>query len=130
MAMSKFAKRMVAGESIDVYNQGDLRRDFTHIDDIVAGFVAGVEQPCGYEIFNLGRGQATELKKLITLLEANLEVTATKQLLPMQPGDVYETYANTDKAATQLGYRAQVDIETGIQSFTDWFRSYYPPTHS
>lgn len=125
MAMLKFAKRIQAGEAIDVYNQGDLRRDFTHIDDIVAGFVRAVEQPLGFEIINLGLGKPTELLTYIELLEQDLGIAAEKNMLPMQPGDMYETYADTTKAKELLGFAAQVDIESGVRSFTEWFTGYY-----
>lgn len=125
MAMLKFAKLMIAGQPIDVYNNGNLRRDFTHIDDIVRGFALAVEQPLGYEIVNLGRGAAVELTEYITLLESSLGVEAQKNMLPMQAGDVYETYADTNKAHALLGFSAAVDISVGVRTFVEWFLQYY-----
>lgn len=125
MAILKFAQLIKAGKPIDVYNHGDLRRDFTHIDDIVAGFVLAVEQPLGYEIINLGRGETTELIQYIDLLEANLGIEVKRNSMPMQPGDVYETFADTTKAKALLGFAAKVNIEDGMKSFTDWFKTYY-----
>ena len=125
MAMLKFTKKILADEAIDVYNQGDLRRDFTHVDDIVEGFTLAVATPLGYTIVNLGRGEPTELMLYIKLLEKALGVTAKKNMLPMQQGDVYETYADTKKAKKLLGFEAKVDIEKGVESFVDWYRSYY-----
>jgi len=125
MAMLKFADLMKAGQPIDVYNNGDLRRDFTHIDDIVDGFVKAVEQPLGYEIINLGRGNTTELLKYIELLEAALGITAKKNMMPMQDGDVYETYADTTKAKELLGFSAKVSVEDGVQTFAKWYLEYY-----
>ncbi len=125
MAMLKFAQKMVKGESIDVYNNGELRRDFTYIDDIVAGFVSAVERPLGYEICNLGGGQPVDLMKYIELLEETLEVEANKNLLPMQQGDVFETYADTSKASKLLNFSAQIQIEEGIIRFSKWFKDYY-----
>jgi len=125
MALLKFALKMKAGEPIEVYNHGDLRRDFTHIDDIVNGFVLAVEQPLGYEIVNLGRGEATELMTYIEALESALGIKATKELKEMQPGDVYETYADTSKARELLGFSASVPVPAGVQSFADWFLEYY-----
>lgn len=125
MAMLKFAHKIRAGEPIDVYNHGDLRRDFTYIDDIVAGFVASVQTPLGYEILNLGCGAPVALRTLITLLETGLGQSAQENLLPMQPGDVYETFADTRKAAQLLNYAATVDIATGTKRFVDWFLEYY-----
>jgi UDP-glucuronate 4-epimerase len=127
MAMLKFAHKMVRGETIEVYNHGKLRRDFTYIDDIVAGFAQAVETPLGYEIINLGGGRPVELMTYIELLESALGVTAKQEPLPMQLGDVYETYADTKKATELLGFKAEVDIETGIKAFADWFTAYYQP---
>jgi UDP-glucuronate 4-epimerase len=124
MAMLKFAERMVAGEPIDIYNNGDLRRDFTYIDDITDGFVRAVEQPLGYEILNLGNGKPVELLAFVSALESALGLTAQKNLLPMQPGDVYETFADITKAQDLLGYAPQTDFLTGIKAFAEWFKMY------
>ncbi len=124
MAMLKFAELMQADAAIDVYNEGNLRRDFTHVDDIVTGFVKAIGIPLGYEIINLGKGSPTELLTYIELLEKALGVAAQKNLLPMQPGDVFETYADTQKAKELLEFTAHVDIESGVQTFVDWFRAY------
>lgn len=124
MAMLKFAERMVAGEPIDIYNNGDLRRDFTYIDDITDGFVRAVEQPLGYEILNLGNGKPVELLAFVSALESALGLTAQKNLLPMQPGDVYETFADITKARDLLGYAPQTDFLTGIKAFAEWFKMY------
>ena len=125
MAMLKFAQLMTAGKPIDVYNNGDLRRDFTHISDIVEGFALAVEKPLGYEIINLGRGESTELLKYIELLEKVLGVTAIKNMMPMQDGDVFETFADTTKAKELLGFTAKMPIDEGVQTFGDWYKEYY-----
>lgn len=124
MAMLKFAKLMMGGEPIDIYNNGDLRRDFTYIDDIVAGFVLALQKPLGYEVINLGNGKPVELLHFVELLEDSLGVQARKNFLPMQQGDVYETYADTTKAKALLGFEAKTSFADGIQSFAQWFRSY------
>lgn len=124
MAMLKFADLLVKGEPIDIYNHGKLRRDFTHIDDIVSGFMQAVERPLGYEIINLGNGRPVELLHFVEALERALGIEAKKNLLPMQQGDVYETYADTAKARAVLGFEATVDFEAGINSFADWFTRY------
>ncbi len=125
MAMLKFAQKMTAGEEIDIYNNGDLRRDFTYIDDIVDGFVKAVQTPLGYEIINLGNGSPVELKTFIDLLEKEFGLSAKKNFLPMQQGDVFETYADTTKAKQLLGFEANVTFEQGIREFVQWYRSYY-----
>lgn len=124
MAMLKFAQKIDAGEPIDIYNNGDLRRDFTYIGDIVEGFVRAIEQPLDYEIINLGNGRPVELLHFIELLEKALGKTVQKNLLPMQQGDVYETYADTSKAKELLGFQAKTNFEEGIQNFAQWYRSY------
>lgn len=128
MAMLKFAELMRAGKPIDVYNHGNQKRDFTHISDIVAGFVKAVETPLGYEIINLGKGSPTELTTYIEILEKALGVTAEKQFLPGQPGDVAVTYADTTKARDKLGFEAAMDIEAGIETFAEWFRERSAPS--
>lgn len=125
MAMLKFADKIMAGEAIDVYNNGDLRRDFTYIDDIVDGFVAAAAKPIGYEIINLGNGRPVELIRFIELLEQALGRDAKKNFLPMQIGDVYETFADTARAKSLLNFSAQVDFETGVKKFVDWYKAYY-----
>lgn len=124
MAMLKFAEKMVRGEPIDVYNDGNLERDFTYIDDIVAGFALAVQKPQPYEIINLGNGAPVKLMDFISMLETELGVTGKKNFLPMQPGDVYSTYADTTKAKALLGFESQTSFTTGIQEFVRWFRSY------
>ena len=125
MAMLKFAQKIDAGEPIDIFNNGNLRRDFTYIDDIVDGFTLALHKPLGYEIVNLGNGQPVELLHFVELLEKALGKTAEKNLLPMQQGDVYETYADTSKAKELLGFQVKINFEEGIQKFVDWYHSYY-----
>ena len=125
MAMLKFAHAIMNQQPIDVYNNGKLRRDFTYVADIVAGFIAALKQPLGYEIINIGNGKPVELLTFIDHLEKSLNTKALKHFLPMQAGDVFETYADTSKAEQLLGFRAQTDFATGIQHFSEWFLGYY-----
>ena len=125
MAMLKFAQAITAGQPIDIYNHGDLRRDFTYIDDIVEGFVQAVHTPLGYEIINIGNGHPVKLLEFVELLEAQLGRPADRNLLPMQQGDVYETYADTTKAKELLGFTAKTDLADGMQVFVDWYQQYY-----
>lgn len=124
MAMLKFAERMVSQQPIDIYNNGELRRDFTFVDDIVDGFVRAVEKPLGYEILNLGNGQPVELMAFVYELERVLGVMAQKNFLPMQQGDVFETFADTTKAKELLGYKPQTDFASGLKAFAEWFKMY------
>lgn len=125
MAMLGFAQKMTAGDSIDIYNNGDLRRDFTYIDDIVDGFVKAVKKPLGYEIINLGNGSPVELMTFVSLLEKELGIEAKKNMLPMQQGDVFETFADTQKAKELLGFEAKTSFDEGVKKFIHWYKSYY-----
>ena len=125
MAMLTFAQKIENDEVIDIYNNGEQRRDFTYIDDIVSGFVLALEQPLGYEIVNLGNGKPVELMRFIQLLEQAFGKTASKNMQPAQQGDVTETYADTRKAKALLGFESKTDLETGIASFVTWYQSYF-----
>jgi UDP-glucuronate 4-epimerase len=126
MALFKFTDAMLQGEAIDVYNNGQHRRDFTYIDDIVSGFVLAIEKALpGYEIINLGNGHPVELMEFIAVLEKELGVPAQKNFLPMQEGDVLETFADITKARTLLGFVPQTDVEVGVGQFSKWYRSFY-----
>ena len=124
MAMVKFAHSMRNGQAIDLYNEGNLRRDFTYISDIVDGFTKAIEVPLGYEIINLGNGQPIEMRTFVSLLEKQLGLTAITRLLPMQTGDVFETFADITKAKQILGYSPKIGIAEGMQRFVDWYVNY------
>jgi len=125
MALFKFANLMQSGKPIEIYNEGNLQRDFTYIDDIVNGFVSAVATPLTFEIINLGYGSPVKLMDMVAILETALGMDAVKELVPMQTGDVYETFADTSKAESLLGFRATVPITTGIESFANWYKAYY-----
>jgi UDP-glucuronate 4-epimerase len=126
MAYFKFANKMSKGDAIDVYNYGkDLKRDFTYIDDIVDGVLRAIDCDYNYEIFNLGKGSPDELGEFINLLEKYLGIKAKKNLLPMQPGDVMITYADTTKTEKMLGYKPNITLDEGLKKFADWYREYY-----
>lgn len=125
MAMLKFANNIHNSKNIEIYNNGNLRRDFTYIDDIVNGFVLAVEKLNGCEIFNLGNGSPVELVKFVDLLEKELGIEAKRVMMPMQAGDVFETYADTTRAKEKLGFKANVSFEEGVKSFTDWYKDFH-----
>nr|WP_281729993.1 NAD-dependent epimerase [Providencia rettgeri] len=141
MALFKFTKAILAGEPIDVYNNGNLSRDFTFVDDIVEGVIrisdiipqavpknystSQTESSAPYRIYNIGNGQPVKLIEFISALEKALGKDAIKNFLPMQAGDVYTTWADTEDLFNVTGYRPQVSIEQGVQAFVDWYRSYY-----
>ncbi|WHF36688.1 NAD-dependent epimerase [Aeromonas salmonicida] len=143
MALFKFTKAMLAGQPIDVYNNGQLSRDFTYIDDIVEGIlriadVVPVANPdwqsekgtpadssAPYRIFNIGNGSPVKLMDFIVALEKALGIEAIKNMLPMQAGDVYATWADTEDFFEATGYRPVMSVEKGVQAFVEWYKNYY-----
>ena len=125
MAYAHFAKQISEGKPIQVFNQGKMKRDFTYIDDIVKGIIAAIDLGADCEIFNLGNHRPIELLYMIELLESGLGKKAIKEFLPMQPGEVVETYADIEKSSQMLGFQPTVQIEEGILRFVDWYKNYY-----
>lgn len=143
MALFLFTQAILAGQPIEVFNEGKMRRDFTYIDDIVEGVVRVLDtipQPhphwssvnpdpgtsqAPYRIYNIGNNQPVELLDFIRTLENCLGRTGEKKLLPMQPGDVPETYADVDDLMRDVGFRPSTPITTGIARFVEWYRAYY-----
>lgn len=125
MALFIFTRKILASEPIDVYNNGNMRRDFTYIDDIVDGFYRALQTPSGFNILNLGNGSPVGLMDYISTLETELGKKAEISFKPIQPGDVPETYADISKAQKQIGYQPQTNIDVGIKKFVEWYRSYY-----
>ena len=143
MALFKFTKAMLAGESIDVYGEGKLVRDFTYIDDIVEGIMRVLDKPATpdagydsrnpnpgtstapYRIFNIGNNSPTVLMDYIAALEGALKITARKQMLPIQPGDMHSTSADTRALQAWVGFSPAMPVATGVQHFVDWYRSFY-----
>ena len=127
MAMWLFTEAMLKGQPIKVFNYGQMQRDFTYIDDIVQGVVAGLMAPGldTYEIINLGNHRAEELQRVIGILESELKLTAEQNLLPIQPGDVPATYADIARARTKLGFEPRTPIDAGIPRFVQWYFDYH-----
>ena len=127
MALSLFADAMLHDRPIKVFNHGDMLRDFTYVDDIVDGIVRVVEAdrlPL-YDIFNIGNHRSEKLLDVIETLAAALGVKPKMDMLPMQPGDVYATYASIDKLHKAVGYEPKTTIREGIPIFAKWYREYY-----
>ena len=142
MALFKFTKGILDGKSIPVYNQGEMVRDFTYIDDIVEGVVRAIDRPpvlssdnennnssairtTPYKIYNIGNSHPIPLMDYIQALEKALGKKAQLELLPMQPGDVRATEADVSRLVSDLGYRPQIDVKTGIARFVEWYCDYY-----
>jgi len=123
LAIHKFAKLIEAGKPIPVFGDGTTRRDYTYVDDIIAGVMAAIAyDKSDYEVFNLGESRTVELRELIALLEKELDAHAVIERQPAQPGDVPQTFADIEKARRLLGYNPQTQIEEGIHRFIQWFR--------
>ena len=124
MALFKFAKLMLNGKPIEVYNEGNLSRDWTYIDDIVSGILAASEQRSEHEVYNLGKGDPDKLMDAISYLESELGIEAKKVYLPMQVGDVYSTHADITKSAKILKYHPKTPLKLGIKKFVDWVKAH------
>lgn len=129
MALFKFTKRILQDLPIDVYNHGQLSRDFTYIDDIVNGITGILSQtPKAYppaEIFNIGRGEPVALNDFIEALEVAIGKKARRNNMPMQAGDVKQTFANTKKLYEMIDYKPQTTLREGVASFVEWYCSFY-----
>jgi UDP-glucuronate 4-epimerase len=143
MALFKFTKAIINGESIDVYNHGNLSRDFTYIDDLVEGIIrvqgiipqfnnqwkvesgSSAQSSAPYQIFNIGNGNPVKLMSFIESLEKSLNLTANKNMMPMQAGDVYQTYAEVEDLFNVTGYKPHVSVEQGVDNFVTWYRDFY-----
>ena len=124
MAMYIFTEKICNGDSIPVFNKGNMKRDFTFIDDIIAGTRSAMGKNYGCEIFNLGNNKSENLMDMIKIIETNLGKKAHIDFQPMQPGDVPESFADIDRSIKKLKYNPKIDIERGIPLFIDWYNSY------
>jgi UDP-glucuronate 4-epimerase len=132
MAAYIFTKAIFEGQPIQVFNKGDMRRDFTYIDDIVAGVLASLMKPppetggpARHKVYNLGNHKSEELTHFIDILEAACGREAIKEYADMQPGDVKATYADIDDSRRDLGFEPRVTIEEGLPRFVGWYREYH-----
>lgn len=132
MAYYKFTKKIMAGEPIQIYNNGDMYRDFTYIDDIVKGIECILCNPPAknakgayYKLYNIGNNSPEKLMDFISTLEKCLGKEAKKEFLPMQPGDVYRTYADVSDLMRDFDFKPDTTIETGLTRFVKWYREYY-----
>jgi UDP-glucuronate 4-epimerase len=125
MAYYRFTRHICEGQPIQVFNRGLMRRDFTYIDDIVNGTIAAIDLGAECEIFNLGDNRPIDLLYLIQLLEEALGIRAIKEMLPMQLGEVLETYADIEKSQKMLGFQPRISLEEGIIRFIEWYKDYH-----
>jgi UDP-glucuronate 4-epimerase len=138
MMLWNFTRRILAGESIPVFNHGDMYRDFTYIDDIVSGVVACLDHPPAddgaekaggsvkpHAIYNIGNHRSEHLMRVIEVLEQSCGRKAELEMLPMQPGDVHNTYADIGAIQRDLGYAPTTSVDVGVPAFVDWYRAYH-----
>ena len=145
MALFKFSKAILNGDPIDIYNHGDMSRDFTYIDDLVNGIcllIDAVPMKIGardeirekvdsgshvapYRVVNIGNSKPTKLSDFVSCIEKSLGIKAVRNLMPMQAGDVPATWADTSILEELTGYKPNTDLSTGVQNFVDWYRKYY-----
>ena len=143
MALFLFTKAILEGKAIDVFNSGKMKRDFTFVDDIIEGIYRLIDHipqvndvwdaknpdpsysKAPYKVFNIGNNQPVELNYFIESIEKAIGKKAIKNLLPLQPGDVVETYANIDHLQEEIGFKPATKIEDGIKSFVNWYKNYY-----
>ena len=143
MALFKFTKAMLAGESIPVFNYGKHRRDFTYIDNIVEGVIRVLDRPASsnpdwdganpdsgtsqapWRVYNIGNNSPVELMDYIGALEESLGIEADKEMLPLQDGDVPDTYANVDDLVKEFGYKPDMSVKQGVANFVDWYKDFY-----
>ena len=135
MAYHLFTRAILAGETIPVFNHGDMKRDFTYIDDVVEGVLRVMDRPAvapvagsaPYRVFNIGNSKPVQLLDFIGCIERALGRTAAKRLLPMQPGDVPATYACTQALQDWVNFAPSTPLEVGVRNFVNWYREYYAP---
>lgn len=136
MAYFGFTNKILAGEPIRVFNHGDLYRDFTYVDDVVEGIVRLMFDPprsgegeamegAAHRVYNIGNNKPEKLLRFIEILESTIGKVAEKEFLPMQAGDVYQTYADVEPLMRDYGFRPDTPLEVGLARFYDWYRSYY-----
>lgn len=143
MALFKFTKAIIEGRAIDIYNNGDLSRDFTYIDDIVEGIIriqdvipsgksnwtpeigSPADSSAPYAIYNIGNGNPVKLMDFVSALERALGVEAKKNFMPMQPGDVFQTYADTQGLEAVTGHKPSVSVADGVTKFVAWYKEFY-----
>ena len=141
MALFKFTKAILNGDPIDVYNNGEMSRDFTYIDDLINGIHLLIDtipiklksneisdsksHVAPFRVVNIGNAQPAQLMDFITAIEKTIGRKAVKNLLPMQAGDVKSTWADTSLLAGLTAYKPNTDLSTGVQKFVEWYRDYY-----
>ena len=126
MAMFIFINKILVGEPIPVFNNGNMKRDFTYIDDIICGTRAAIDKNYKCEVFNLGNHKSEKLMDVVGLIERNLGKKAEINFLPIQPGDAPESFADINKSVEMLHFKPTTNVDVGINRFIDWYKEFYP----
>ena len=126
MAMFIFTNKILVGEPIPVFNNGNMKRDFTYIDDIICGTRAAIDKNYKCEVFNLGNHKSEKLMDVVGLIERNLGKKAEINFLPIQPGDAPESFADINKSVEMLHFKPTTNVDVGINRFIDWYKEFYP----
>ena len=124
MAYFSFTKKIIEGRKIEVFNHGNMQRDFTYIDDIVDGIRNAIEKDCNFEIFNLGNSKSEDLMTMIRIIEKELNINAKIVFKDMQAGDVFKTYADIKKSSKMLDFKPKVSLQVGLKRTIDWYKSF------
>lgn len=125
MAMYIFTNKIIKNDKIPVFNHGNMKRDFTYIDDIIMGIRSAIDKNYDCDVFNLGNNSSEKLMDMIKIIEKNLNINANIDFKEIQPGDVEKTFANIDHARNKLNYEPKISIEKGIPKFIDWYKLYH-----
>jgi UDP-glucuronate 4-epimerase len=125
MALFLFTDALLHNKPLQIFGEGKMQRDFTYVDDIVAGIVAALDKNYPEEVFNLGCGRQEELMEYVRMVEKSVGIDAKKEYLPMQPGDVRASLADITKAKKMLGYEPKTTIREGVPKFVSWYREFY-----
>ena len=143
MALYSFTKSILDGKPIEIFNEGKMKRDFTYIDDIISGIVKIISVPAKvnpdwnalspdpassknpFRIYNIGRGSSVALMDFVQEIEYNLNLVALKTFMPMQDGDVVETWADVEEISTEFDFNPKVSIKEGVKNFVNWYKDYY-----
>ena len=129
MAMFLFTEAIINNQPVKVFNNGDLSRDFTYIDDIVNGVIATLletpDKKSLYKLYNIGNSKPVQLLEYIEAIEKALDKKAIKQMMPMQPGDVKQTYANVARLKNDFNYQPKTEVTKGIEAFVKWYKGFY-----
>lgn len=125
MALFNFTKNIVENETIKLFNNGKMKRSFTHVEDVVNGIISALNTDLDYEVFNIGNGSSIELLEFVKIIENSLHMKAQIEYLPLQQGDALNTFADINKSKELLNFIPKIDLTDGVNRFVEWYKEYY-----